>query len=199
MPYSPEHKQHTRQKILHSAYNLFALNGFDGVTVDDIMRHAELTRGGFYSHFKSKTELYKEAIKFGAKNSMLVTNPPNRSNMREWLTARFEQYLSIEHVRGLQPCPLAYLASDIVSRQPEIRAVYATVYARMNDIILDYLASLPTTPTRQNRETRQKVEAMTAMLIGAVAVARNMDDDDSINALLQSCRRQAKQMVDSFF
>jgi TetR/AcrR family transcriptional regulator, transcriptional repressor for nem operon len=62
MPYPSEHKTETRTRILDSARRLFNRNGLTEISIDDIMAGAGLTRGGFYSHFGSKEELYAEAI-----------------------------------------------------------------------------------------------------------------------------------------
>src|ERR1700730_10272453 len=63
MPYSPKHKQDTRERIVNSARRLFNRKGFTEVTIDEIMRHAGLTRGGFYKHFDTKEQLYEHAVK----------------------------------------------------------------------------------------------------------------------------------------
>lgn len=44
MPYTPEHKQRTRAKIVDSARVLFNRHGFDQVSIDDVMKSAGLTR-----------------------------------------------------------------------------------------------------------------------------------------------------------
>ena len=62
MPYSSEHKQQVRAKIVESARILFNRHGFEDVTIDQIMEFAGLTRGGFYNHFNSKDALYDEAV-----------------------------------------------------------------------------------------------------------------------------------------
>ena len=62
MPFPPQHKQQTRQRIVESARGLFNRRGFTEVSIDEIMAGAGLTRGGFYNHFKSKEELYTETI-----------------------------------------------------------------------------------------------------------------------------------------
>jgi len=62
MPYVPEHKAETRTRILDSARRLFNRNGLTSISIDEIMAGAGLTRGGFYSYFDSKEELYAEAI-----------------------------------------------------------------------------------------------------------------------------------------
>ena len=62
MPWPKEQKQRSRERIVKSAYALFAARGYDNVTIGDVMREAQLTHGAFYSHFDSKQALYAEAI-----------------------------------------------------------------------------------------------------------------------------------------
>ena len=54
MPYSPQHREKTRARIVESARMLFNRHGFEDVTIDMVMGDAGLTRGGFYNHFDSK-------------------------------------------------------------------------------------------------------------------------------------------------
>jgi hypothetical protein len=63
MPYAPEHKQETRERIVKCARRLFNRKGFAEVTIDEIMANTGLTRGGFYKHFNAKEELYADAIR----------------------------------------------------------------------------------------------------------------------------------------
>ena len=67
MAWQAEHKNTTRQRILSSAAKLFALNGYEEVSINQIMADAGLTRGAFYSHFKSKSELHAKAMMNSAK------------------------------------------------------------------------------------------------------------------------------------
>ena len=62
MPYPAGHREQVRQRIVESARRLFNPSGFEGASVDSIMAHAGLTRGGFYSYFDSKSDLYAEAL-----------------------------------------------------------------------------------------------------------------------------------------
>jgi AcrR family transcriptional regulator len=62
MPYPAHHKQQTRERILKSARHLFNKKGFAEVTIDEIVAAAELTRGVFYRYFKTKDELYSDAL-----------------------------------------------------------------------------------------------------------------------------------------
>ena len=46
MPYSHEHREKIREKVVQSARLLFNRHGFNGVSIDQIMADAGLTRGG---------------------------------------------------------------------------------------------------------------------------------------------------------
>jgi AcrR family transcriptional regulator len=61
MRYRPGHKSRTRERILATARKLFETRGFAEISIEDVMRACGLTRGGFYAHFSSKAELYREA------------------------------------------------------------------------------------------------------------------------------------------
>jgi TetR/AcrR family transcriptional repressor of nem operon len=60
MRVSREQAAANRQKILDVAGTLFRERGFDGTGVDDIMKRAGLTHGGFYGYFRSKDDLAAE-------------------------------------------------------------------------------------------------------------------------------------------
>ena len=62
MPYPAGHREEVKQKIIASARRLFNRGGFEGVSITEIMRGADLTHGGFYSYFHSKGDLYAEVM-----------------------------------------------------------------------------------------------------------------------------------------
>jgi len=56
MKVSREQVAANRQTILDAAGHLFRAQGFERVTVADVMKAAGLTHGGFYGYFKSKDD-----------------------------------------------------------------------------------------------------------------------------------------------
>ena len=52
----------TRQRLLDSALNVFARNGYERATVDEIVREAGFSKGAFYVHFESKEDLFWEML-----------------------------------------------------------------------------------------------------------------------------------------
>lgn len=49
-----------RQEILHAAEKLFYMKGYENTSVQDVLLEAGISKGGFYHHFESKTELLEE-------------------------------------------------------------------------------------------------------------------------------------------
>lgn len=105
------------------------------------MENCALTRGAFYAHFSSKSMFYSEAIKYAATSSKLAELKSDNISNKQWLTQLLDIYLSIEHVNGERACPLAFLATDIVTQDNDARIAYSSAYMGMNDIILNYVQS----------------------------------------------------------
>ena len=180
MPEQPtDRKIRSRQKILASAAKLFAHRGFDNVSIDELMADAGLTRGSFYSHFKDKSTLYAKAITYGAEQSRLA-----QDNLRQVAgkpEALLKDYLSRDHIDlRSSPCPLAFMVNDVSHRDPVVRSTYTRVFRNM----IKRISRLSSEPHKPERE---KLLALTAMMIGGVAVARTLNDEKLEDELMAAC------------
>ena len=70
MRYPADHKAKTHTRILETACLCFRERGIKDVSIAEVMSAAELTHGGFYSHFKSKDALVAEVIRHGLDESL---------------------------------------------------------------------------------------------------------------------------------
>ena len=139
MSYSAEHKQKTRMRIVEAARVLFNRHGFEGVTIDAIMKAAGLTRGGFYNHFESKEQLYGESVSSflmgrGARWRADAGVDPSRPSP---VMARrmIDGYLSVEHLDDLDgQCPMIALPSDVARAKPEVQSAYEGLLRAMVSI-----------------------------------------------------------------
>ena len=61
MRYPPEHKLFTRRRIVAAASAAFRERGVENTGVDEVMRRAGLTHGGWSAHFNDKAQLVAEA------------------------------------------------------------------------------------------------------------------------------------------
>ena len=184
MPISKEDKQKSRTKMLESACKLFLTQGFNAVTIEQVMEDAQLTRGAFYGHFSSKSNLYSEAIKFAIGNSKFVTMQDSDVSESIWLGELLDGYLSLDHINGNNPCPLAFLATDIVTRDDAAKQTYSAAYENINKVVLAYAQ-------KHTTQTKEDILSLTAMIIGTVAIARTIDNVTTVKALLTNCRNDA--------
>src|SRR5215204_5146991 len=132
MRYPPAHKEATRRRILDAASQAFRERGVAETGVDEVMRRAGLTHGGFYAHFRDKTELVAEACAaaFDAAVPNLeriasLATPAARARML------IDSYLGPRHRdnRG-SGCVVVAVGADMVRLRGSVRVGYAKGFAR---------------------------------------------------------------------
>lgn len=179
MPYSAEHKEKSRAKIVETARILFNIHGFRGVTIDMVMQEAGLTRGGFYNHFKNKEALYEAAVlgflkgrgaewrdKAGIDSSRL--SPIMAQHM-------LDAYLSEQHLEDLKnQCPMIALPSDIARSNEQVQRSYQILLEAMVGLFENSIVSDDT----QTTTCRQRALAMAALCVGGMILARTLPDSD---------------------
>lgn len=197
MPYSKSHKQASYQKILESAIKLFSTRGFNQVSIDELMKDAGLTRGAFYSHFKNKQAVYSKAIIAGAKKSRIMNTKPAHLSHEEWIKDLLFGYISKGHIeQKTSPCPLAFLVTDIANSEDEVKNTYTRMFKNLNKSIQIQLKADCKSHTKTKTLDKQAdILAMTAMMIGAVAIGRALTDEDVIDNLLKSCRSKSLDLL----
>jgi TetR/AcrR family transcriptional regulator, transcriptional repressor for nem operon len=184
MRYAPEHNEQTRQRILEVAARLFREDGIAAVGLARIMTEAGLTIGTFYTHFKSKEALVREAL-LGALDA--------RHDVLEQLlkTADGEAlilaYLSPEHRDGPGTgCVVAALGAE-GSRHPRpTRQTFATHNGRTLDAIAAGLAS-----PKGKKAGRADAAAFLGLLSGTLQIARATPDREESDAILEAGVRAA--------
>jgi len=174
MRYSKEHKRQTRQRILRSAGRLFAAKGFDGASIDEIMHDCDLTRGGFYAHFRSKSQLYRDAM-------TLAASPRRTAPRDDWVNALLDEYIEASNE--------AFLASDAASRDPEVRSAYAKAIETMT-------ADLASRVAARYSCGEHTVLAIAAMIVGVLAIVQTVDDTALKSKLLAACKANTKALLE---
>jgi AcrR family transcriptional regulator len=188
MPYRPEHAAQTRARIVESARRLFNRRGFEQVTIDQIMAAAGLTRGAFYHHFRSKNELYAAAVaSFVTCNPFAIRTTGAAEQLRDpRRLARMlvELYLSDEVLDNIDlHCPLYALPSDVARAGLEPQEAYTDLIRGMSHI---YRTALKGT-----RDAARRAEALVALCVGGMVLARTTHDPGLRKSLRASARRQA--------
>jgi TetR/AcrR family transcriptional regulator, transcriptional repressor for nem operon len=189
MRYPPAHKEATRRRILEAASQAFRERGVAETGVDEVMRRAGLTHGGFYAHFRDKTELVAEAcaaaFDAAVPNLERIAAQPTAAARARML---IDSYLGARHRdnRG-SGCLVVAVGADMVRLRGPARAGYAQGFGRHIDRLCDTLR-LDADPD-QNRE---RVTQLMSSLVGALLFARAIDDPEQSDAMLHSMRRQLR-------
>lgn len=191
MPYAREHKAGVRQRIVRSARNLFNRKGYEAVTIDEVMAAAGLTRGGFYAHFRSKADLYHEAIGFILHEHPARDWPGIDFNLSRGDAAEviINAYLSDAHFSDLErSCPLVTQASDAGRGSAEVRAVYADVLRAMTDAIGRSIAD-------SADDHRKRSLSVAALCVGGLALSRAVGDPELAKSIREASRAVALGVI----
>jgi TetR/AcrR family transcriptional repressor of nem operon len=168
-----------RQTILRVAGTLFRQHGFDGIGVADIMKHAGLTHGGFYGHFPSKTHLAAEACarllgnEGWAEQAAGAANPSFEAVIRGYLSPRHRD----DPGHG---CLVAAVGSDIVRQPRSVRRAFTAGLRSQVETLRKLL------PGRSAAARREKALATMAGLVGALMLARAVDDPELSDEILEA-------------
>jgi TetR/AcrR family transcriptional repressor of nem operon len=162
MRYGPDRKAETHKGIVKDASRHLRRAGLRGSGVARVMRASGLTHGGFYKHFRSKSDLIVEALaeafrQRGDEMSRAVANAPASEGWR----AIVNWYLSEEHCAHPETgCPMAALA-------PELARIDTNVKKRIAEILRTYRAGLlPLMPGKRPVEREKGVFRNRARNVG---------------------------------
>ena len=175
MRVSKEKAAENRERILTEAARLFREHGVSGVGVDALTDAAGLTHGSLYSQFGSKERLAAEAI-----SHALSTSSARMSNART-LDDYVTRYLSADHREGRgDGCVMAALGGEIPRQSSAIRHSFTGVVRA----VVKRIASLM--PAR--RKSADGALAIVATMVGALILARAVDDPELSDRILSAAR-----------
>jgi TetR/AcrR family transcriptional regulator, transcriptional repressor for nem operon len=188
--YPPTHKQATRRRILDAASQAFRENGVAAAGVDEVMRRAGLTHGGFYSHFSDKAELVAEACTAAFDDAV-----PNLDRIARGKTAAARARLLIDSYLGTRHrdnrgsgCVVVAVGADMVRLQGAARQGYSRGFGQHLDRLAAALRLDPD-PARN----RDRVMHLMSSLVGALLFARAIDDPAASDAMLYAMCRQLRE------
>src|SRR3977135_422908 len=171
MPYPTGHRAAVKKNIINSARKLFNRRGFESVSLHQIMAGAGLTHGGFYSYFKSKSDLYTEVL------GCFLTDPEWKScweGVHVDLSSTdvgpqvVRAYLSRQHFEDLEnSCPMVALPTDVARSGRSARLAFETIFKAMVSVLERSL-------DKKKQRRRMIAGSIAAMSIGGMIVARTL-------------------------
>ena len=170
MRVSRERAAENRDRIVDAAGRLFRERGFDGIGVANLMKAAGLTHGGFYGNFESKDDLaMRRAGRAHRDGRDLAGDGRPRSEgaaqglVEQYLTARHRDRPGRMHLRGARR-----------GCRPAEQPGLASHLHRRSEPLIDTLVRI--VPGRSKAARRQKALASLSAMVGALILARAVDD-----------------------
>ncbi|WP_337761929.1 TetR/AcrR family transcriptional regulator [Mycolicibacterium vanbaalenii] len=181
---SRQQKERNRERIVAAAGRGFRARGIDGVGIDELMKTAGMTHGGFYNHFASKDDLALEVLNqgftasLGSVDALIGAHPRSR---RAALNAIIDSYLSTYHRdHPEEGCASAALAADAgrhgLQAQEEYRRGLQGYIAAITDLIRG--GAKQTETKLDPRKAREQAIALFSQLVGAQLIARAVAEAD---------------------
>ena len=184
-------KEETRSRILRAAARAIRKHGYEGVGVDDVMREAGLTHGGFYAHFASRDALLAQAAEqAGVESVENLSRAVARAKPGEELMALVDSYLADRHVEAPEQglgCALAAAGSEVPRQNDEVRRA---VSRRIKELIGLVERQFP---DWGKNAAHEKAMAIVASMVGALLLARAVGDAQ----LSKSIRKAARELIRS--
>ncbi len=180
MGYSQAQKAESRQRVLENASRQIRENGIEALGVADCMRSAGLTHGAFYGHFASRDALIVEALEYALTQSRArIAARDNDAGRRSEtpLQSIAEAFLDERHVNDPGTgCALCALAGEARHANADVRA-----------LLTRYLNELTARVAKAAlRGGEKSALGIVATIVGAITLARAVDDDELAKSVLSS-------------
>jgi TetR/AcrR family transcriptional repressor of nem operon len=206
MGHSQAEKARSRERILQQAAEQIREHGLKSLSVGKLMRSVDLTHGGFYGHFASRSELLAQALERALCEggaAARTADPTSATRATTGTTATtgtaattgstattapaspadfatwVRRYLSRQHRDSPGTgCALAALSSDVARAEEPLRKVMS---AHLEQYVARLAAAL------DDHEDDKALFAASAM-IGALLVSRVLTDPARSDAVLAAAR-----------
>ncbi|RFA26276.1 hypothetical protein CAI21_17525 [Alkalilimnicola ehrlichii] len=171
----------TREKIVVTAANAYRKFGTGGISVQDVMKEAGLTHGGFYKHFSSKDALIAEACAWALdQTANRLAAAARRAPAGQGLQAIIDTYLSPAHRdHPEQGCAIAALGSELARYEGAPRCALGQGIQQLVELVAEYLPE----------HEQDAAKAIVGGMVGALVTARALDDRQLSDAFLASARQ----------
>ena len=173
MGYPREHRDATRERILDSAARLFRSKGYDAASIDAIMAGADLTRGGFYLHFRSKADLFSAYLGRELDFGRQLRNVGAAEALDFYLDPRNRR-------RVAAGCTIVSNAADVARSSPKARRAFTRSFDGMREEFRRIAAD--------RDDPDAAALASIATCVGGVVLGRALVDEKLVEDLLAACR-----------
>lgn len=136
-----DQKDQTRERLMRAGLELLAAKGYRAATTREISRSAGVTEVTMYRHFRSKDELFTEAIR-QYRGTLVDLVPAPSGNLRhdlQTLVERFYAHIATNPVKSMQVIP--ELNRHCEAAKPEGQLLEVALHERLEVLFRYYQAT----------------------------------------------------------
>ena len=180
MRVTKEKAAENRERILKAAAQLIRERGISGAGVDALTQAAGMTHGSLYSQFGSKERLVEEALGYALEVS--GKSAVEAGTFKQAVAS----YLSPDHRDRIgHGCPLAALACEMPRQSNGVKDMFtAGVRGMLRQLSGRLDAGL------KPRQRDDEALAVVASLVGALVLARAVNDPALSDSILKATRKR---------
>lgn len=166
----------TRTSLLESSYTLMLAHGYAATGVDEICRHAQVSKGSFYHFFKTKQQCAMEMLKHhmaGAQATLEEGLDLSGLNRLDGAIAY------VKHLEGLSEtvfrdgCLIGAFALELAESHPELRQEVSRELHAMASHFEEVLSPLTQCgPSQAAPSARELAEQMLTAIEGGVVLSK---------------------------
>ncbi|WP_224366911.1 TetR/AcrR family transcriptional regulator [Hyalangium versicolor] len=184
-----EKKQKSHDAILASAAALLRERGIKASSVQDVMKGAGLTVGGFYGHFDSKEQLFAETIRTTASALWIrLMNSAKGKSARERVRSVIGPYLSRTHRDHPEAgCLLPSAAPEVAREGEPYRSALSTELGQFVSSLEGVLGP--------GSGRREEAVGLVALMYGALSLSRAVDGTPLSDEFLRAAKALADRVV----
>jgi AcrR family transcriptional regulator len=189
-------QQFMREEIWDAAIDLFAENGFEQTTVDDIAEAAGVSRRSFFRYFSSKSDLMAHGLvgyEIALTDAILACPPA-------WSLAEVFRTTVLQVARGLTTETRTRKIMDIVVSQPAAREAQLSSLVRVQDQIAAAFAQR----TKRDKRRRSQYDlnanlaaALTICSLGVTFHAWFADCPEDVSATVTQVLATLRKFVEN--
>ncbi len=182
MRYPDGHKEEVRERIVRAASEALRASGLAGIGIPALMKRAGLTHGGFYGYFPDRDALVAAAVLSAASETaqgVFAEDVPIEETLK--------RYLSEGHVAHPEGgCIVAALGAEGGRQAAPVRRAFAEVARGLLGLVEKKVH-----PERATRGVSDEALRLAATMVGAVVLARLVDDEGLARRILRAARSSA--------
>lgn len=148
----PKVKQFNREKVLEVASSIFHKNGYNGTSIDEILKATGLSRSSLYDSFKDKHNLYLQSLEFYKNNENAAYETVNQKKLNglQKLELLFKEVVNhlVSHPDD-NGCLMVNAAAEMSKRCDKTAQVVCNNKESVQDLFTGWLTEAQNTNTLQ--------------------------------------------------